>query len=108
MRYQVRLTFKAERDIENVLRWFAEEHSSAAGAQWLSSLMARLNTLESDPARLPLAEESDDAGGEIRELHFGKRRGIYRLLFRIQGKTVYILRIWHSARQSPTPEDLEF
>jgi hypothetical protein len=33
--------------------------------------------------RLTAKAESEDLGVEIRELLFGKRRGVYRILFRI-------------------------
>jgi hypothetical protein len=52
------------------------------------------------------ALESQDLGIEIRELLFGKRRGRYRLLFQIRGRTVDILRIWHSARDTVARDDL--
>ncbi len=106
MRYQVRLTDKAESDVDSVLRWFTTQQANSAGATWLSALMSRLSTLESNPDRCPIADESVDVGVEIRELLFGKRRGKYRLLFRIEGKTVLILRIWHTARDTPTHDDL--
>ncbi len=106
LRYQIRLTHKAERDADNVLRWFADQHAMTAGTKWLSTLMARLNTLETNPERCPVAEESAALGLEIRELLLGKRRGVYRLLFQIKERTVYIVRIWHIARETPTADDL--
>ena len=106
MRYQVRLTNQAEADVESVLRWFASQRAMSAGATWLSALMARLDTLETNPDGCRIADESDDIGSEIRELLFGKRRGMYRLLFRIDLQTVHILRIWHTARDTPTRDDL--
>ena len=62
--------------------------------------------LETMPERCPLAEEATDIGLEIREIHVGKRRGVYRLLFQIRGRVVDILRVWHSARDVISPEDL--
>lgn len=106
VRYQVRLTHKADGDVDSVLRWFADQHAMTAGARWLSTLMARLNTLEMNPGRCPVAEESAAIGLEIRELLLGKRRGVYRLLFHIEERTVHILRIWHTARETPTSDDL--
>ncbi len=78
-----------------------------AGAAWLSSLMARLETLETNPDRCRMVDESEEIGGEIRELLFGKRRGMYRLLFRIERQTVQLLRVWHTARDTPTRDDLQ-
>jgi hypothetical protein len=36
-------------------------------------------------------------GLELRELLFGKRRGVYRILFVVDGRTVNILHIRHTA-----------
>ena len=106
MKYQVRLTEKAEQDVASALEWFREQAAMAAGAKWLAQLQAKIDTLETRPARCGLAAESQDLGLEIRELLFGKRRGRYRLLFQIRGRMVHILRIWHSARDSVARDDL--
>jgi plasmid stabilization system protein ParE len=68
--------------------------------------MARLDTLENHPERCALAAESEDVGEEIRELLLGRRRYKYRILFTVSGKTVTILRVWHSSRDSITREEL--
>lgn len=67
--------------------------------------MNRISTLEMHPKRCPVAPESADLGLEIRELLFGKRQGVYRILFRIERRTVLILRIWHAARGQFEIED---
>jgi hypothetical protein len=68
--------------------------------------MAKINTLETHPERCGIAVESEELAVEIRELLFGKRHGVYRILFQIDGKTVQILRVWHGAREHVSPEDL--
>ncbi len=106
MKYQVRLTEKAERDVAEVLAWFRQQSAVEAGGKWLSRLMGLLEKLETMPQRCAIAAEAEEVGMEIRELHFGKRRGTYRLLFQIQGPVVYILRVWHSARDAVSRHDL--
>jgi plasmid stabilization system protein ParE len=106
VKYRVRLTAKAEADVDGVLRWFHEQQALAAGGRWFARLMAKLDTLETYPERCRVAGESEDLGVEIRELLFGKRQGIYRILFQIEGRTVQILRVWHGARDRVSPEDL--
>jgi hypothetical protein len=39
-------------------------------------------------------------------LLFGKRRGVYRILFTMAGNTVNVLHIRHGARAPLKPEDL--
>lgn len=106
MKYHVRLTDKAEADVETVLAWFAQQQADVAGSRWVASLMAAIDTLESSPQRCGLAVESEDVGLEIRELLVGRRRGVYRILFQIHERTVFVLRIRHSARNRLTRDDL--
>ncbi len=89
-----------------VLAWFQEQHATAAGGKWFAQLLAAVATLEKMPERCPAAAEADDLGVDIRELLVGKRHGTYRILFSISGKTVYVLRVWHGARDQVTRDDL--
>lgn len=106
MKYRVRLTEKAEQDVSDVLAWFREQSAVEAGGRWFVRLMAHIDKLETMPERCGLAAESEDLGLEIRELHLGRRRGTYRLLFEIRGQVVYVLRIWHSAQDAVSRADL--
>jgi plasmid stabilization system protein ParE len=106
VKYHVQITAKALRDVEGVLLWFHDQHASASAGRWHSQLMARIDTLERQPGRCRLAAEADELGFELRELLFGKRRGVYRILFVIDGRTVNILHIRHAARRPVSPSDL--
>jgi plasmid stabilization system protein ParE len=106
VKYRVRLTAKAEADVDEVLRWFQEQRATNAGERWFSRLMAKIDTLETHPERCAVAAESEDVGLEIRELLVGKRRGVCRIVFRIEKRAVYILRVWHAARDEISPDDL--
>lgn len=106
MPYRVILTDKAEADVDAILKWFHDHQATAAGGRWFAKLMSLLETLEVHPERCPLAKESDEVGVEIREILLGRRSYKYRLFFRITGKTVIILRLWHSSRNSITREEL--
>lgn len=106
MKFQVRISARAERDVDNVLHWFRQQRATTAGGRWFAKLMARIDTLEKQPDRCRLADEATDLGIELRELLFGRRRGTYRILFEIKGSVVHILRIRHTARDALTPDDL--
>jgi hypothetical protein len=43
---------------------------------------------------------------ELRELYFGRRPGVYRILFIIDRGTVHILHIRHAARDAVKIEDV--
>ncbi len=106
MKFQVRLTLKAEQDAAIVLEWFRQEQMGAAGSRWFGQLMAAIDTLETMPQRCPIAAEAAEVGVEIRELLVGRRRSRYRVIFLIRRPAVHILRIWHSARDAISREDL--
>ncbi len=106
MRYTVRLTAKAEADVDAALTWLRQQTSEAVVSRWFAQLSARIETLQSNPRRCGLAVEHSDLELEIRELVFGRRLGRYRILFGISGNTVNVLRVWHAARDAVTGTDL--
>ncbi len=105
-KYHVHITEKAEADVASVLEWFRDQEAIAAGGKWFAQLMAVIDKLETMPERCRLAEESAELGLDIREILVGKRRGIYRVLFQIEGRTVHIVRVWHGARDAWTADDV--
>ena len=105
MKYQVRISRQAERDVDQTLRWFLDQRATKAAARWHARLLSRIGTLETRPQRCRFAEEAEDFGIELRELLFGRRPGTYRILFQITGQVVHILRIRHCARDSLSAED---
>ncbi len=105
MIYHVILTARAEADLDEILSEI-QIQAPHAMVGWYSRLMASINSLERLPLRCPLADEADALGCELRELLFGKRRGTYRILFAILGKTVPILHVRRAARGPVTTADL--
>ena len=43
---------------------------------------------------------------EVRQLLYGRRRQMYRILYEIRGETVYVLRLRHAARAYLDPEEI--
>ena len=87
----------AERNIQEAYGW--KRQRSARGAErWYQGLRRALQTLDNQPLRCAVAPESEPIGEEVRELLYGKRRNIYRILFAIRSDTVTILHVRHSAR----------
>ena len=106
MACRVVLTDRAEADVEAVLKWFRDQQATEAAGRWYAQLLAKLETLETHPGRCSIAAESEELGQEIRELLLGRRRYKYRILFKISGNKVIILRVWHGSRDCITREDL--
>ena len=77
VKYSVRLTAKAEADVESVLQWFYEQGAIAAGERWLGRLMAKLDTLETHPERASVAAESEDAAAPTQSPSVDFRRRIW-------------------------------
>jgi plasmid stabilization system protein ParE len=105
MPYSVHITAEALREIDNSLAWLAERSRQAA-ARWNEKLLQAVRSLEENPERCGLAPESEWYSGELRQLLYGKRPGVYRILFEIREDTVYILRVRHSAQTILGPGDL--
>ena len=68
------------------------------------NLRAKIATLKTSPQRCPIHPDSEVYGKEVRVLVYGKRRGVYRVLFAIRGDTVHVLTVRHSAQRSPAEE----
>jgi plasmid stabilization system protein ParE len=79
------------------VRWYAERSPDAA-QRWHDGLSRAIDSLAKLPTRCPVSQADSRAlGCEVRQLLYGKRRGVYRILFTIAGDTVWVLRIRHGA-----------
>jgi plasmid stabilization system protein ParE len=96
MKYRVTMTRIAEAEMELAHAWI-EERSPINAARWKQRSLKSIDSLELFPARCGLAPEADLLDREIRQLLFGKRRGIYRILFEIRDDEVVGLHIRHGA-----------
>ena len=106
MNYTVLIETRAMEDLEAVVEWIAED-SERAARKWYEQIVTAIQTLEQVPNRCPLAPECGFFSHEIRHLLFGKRRGVYRILFTIKEDRVHVLHIRHGARDWAGSEDLE-
>jgi hypothetical protein len=69
----------------------------ACGGSW--PLQDAIASLAQFPERCALAPESTVFPFEVRHLLYGHAPHVYRILFTIEDKTVYVLHIRHSRRQ---------
>ena len=98
MAYRVRLTPEAEADIEELYRWLIAR-TPLRGAEWFNGMMDAIESLASHPQRCPLAHEAPFFQEEIRQLLYGRGRGVHRILFTIKDATVVVLHVRHGARK---------
>jgi plasmid stabilization system protein ParE len=105
MRYRVLIQPGALRSLEAQCEHIAQDNPAAA-ARWFNRFLTGIEKLSSFPERCPVARESEFAGREIRLWLFGKRRGVRRVYFVIDGDTVRILSIRHASQSEISLEDL--
>ena len=75
--------------------WTFIAHNSIDEAnRFIHKLESQLKTLRRFPGRCPLIPEKDALDKQYRHLIYGN----YRTVFRISGRTVYVVRIIHGAR----------
>jgi len=104
MTFRVIIQPPAQADIEETYRWIAKSSPQSA-ATWYNGLIDAIETLTTLPHRCPLAPENDAFEEEIRQLLYGKRGGVYRILFTLVGETVRVLHVRYGARRYLTPEE---
>lgn len=99
MRFDVEITATALADAEEYYLFIRDHQESPLGAErWWSGLVEQILSLESLPLRCPLIPEQSFFAQEIRHLLYGS----HRIIFSVDGHTVTVLRIYHSARNRLT------
>ena len=113
MAYQLIVQPQAEADIIEAFHFLSARSPEAAG-RWYREVRAAMHSLAEMPARCPLAPEAamlglENLGLELRQLLYGKRPGIYRIVFRIveDAGEVHILTVRDGARKPLTDEDIQ-
>jgi len=99
MDFRVDLSEQAQRDIAAIYDWLLAEHAGDAGERWFVALRAAIVSLATLPSRCPLAPENQDSPIELRQLLYGSRPHVYRILFAIEGTTIQVLHIRHGRRR---------
>jgi hypothetical protein len=80
------------------LEWLADQ-SPDAGARWYVGLEKAVAKLRAFPERHPIAEdESEQLGFPLRQMLYGRRRGVYRIFFSGEADTVTLHYVRHSAQ----------
>jgi hypothetical protein len=62
--------------------------------------MAAIQGLQTFPQRCAYATENERFPFEVRQLLFGRKPNVYRVLFTIEGDTVFLLRIRGPRREA--------
>lgn len=92
-KYHVEITRSAELDILDIWEYIHRE-SPFHVDEFVARLEEQQRSLEFFPMRCALIPESTSLGVEYRQILLGD----YRSIFRIEGKTVFVLRVIHGSR----------
>jgi len=92
-KFHVEITRTAQNDVIEICDYIAHDSPQAA-EKFTNELEKQLDSLEHFPERCALIPETEIFGGQYRHLIYKK----YRTIFRISDKTIYVLRVVHSAR----------
>ena len=99
MTFRVEVTAQAEHDSDLILDWLLSHHAGNAGVRWIEALQDAIKSLGEFPKRCALAPESKIFPFETRQLLYGHKSNVYRILFTIAEETVYVLHIRHGRRE---------
>src|SRR2546427_9548998 len=99
MAFRVKISAQAERDADAILEWLLSQHTGQAGIDWFLALDPAFASLAEFPERCPIAPETTRFPFEVRQLFYGRKPHIYRILFTIEGDCVHILHIRHGRRK---------
>lgn len=91
-KYNVEITESAERDFRDLWNYIASDSITNA-VNFINELESRIYTLEIYPMRYEVIKESGLLKSEYRHLVYGD----YRIIYRIEGRCVYIMRVIHGS-----------
>lgn len=107
MSYEVRLTHKAEQQLNAAVDWWAEHRSPEQAERWHAGVVNAMLSLGVNPLRCRLARENRAAPIELRELQYGLgRRTSHRILFAVRQDRIVVYAIRHVAQDDLTVDDL--
>lgn len=106
MPFALRILRRASADIDDKFESLRRHLGRAAAVRWRAKLEACFMKLEELPSVWPLADEAEELGVDLRNVLFGKRRHVYRVLFSFDGTTISVHRIRHAAQDRLTKNDL--
>lgn len=98
MAFRVEITPQAEQDATGILDWLLEKNAGEAGLSWFFMLEEAIASLAGFPMRCTVAPETTSFPFEVRQLLYGRKPHVYRILFTIEQDVVLILHIRHGRR----------
>lgn len=92
-KYKVKVTFNAQKDLEHIFFYIAEDSINNAH-NFILELEQTIYSLDTMPERFALISENIFFGTNYRQIIHQK----YRVIYKISGESVYIMRVVHGAK----------
>jgi plasmid stabilization system protein ParE len=106
MSTEVELSFRAEKDLDDILAWIACQSPQGART-WLARWKEVCRILSERPESCLLAPENSDHEEEIRHIVFKTRSGRkYRAIFVIRGNRVLVTNLRGPGQDLVPPDEL--
>ncbi len=107
--YKVLITPRAESDLVDIHTYLSLEAGKSVADRWYLGLKESALSLKNMPRRCPVIIESEALGIELRHLLFGRRKGIYRIIYRIleNDQEIHILTIRYAALDALQQSDID-
>ena len=97
MDYRVVVTPEAREAIDRDLAFIRRQASMEQADRWYTGLMDTIGSLSSMPTRCRVIPESLYFETELRQILYGKRHHARRIIFSIEGGTVYVVHYRHGS-----------
>lgn len=101
MASKITISQAALRDIDEIVIYISKDSPTAA-KNWYFGIRAAIKTLHELPERHALIEEAADIHLDFRCLHYKS----HRIIYGVRSSEVFIVRIWHGAREALSRADL--
>ena len=93
---------RARDDLRSIVQFIARRNSSEIAERIGMDLITKALSLSTFPERGRIVPELKNP--QVREIFYKT----YRIVFRIQGQTVEVIRFWHAARGTPEIDSDQF
>ena len=80
MAFHVELSDRAQTDIAAIYDWLRSQQAGDAGEHWFVALREAISSLSRLSLRCPVAPESRESPVEVRQLLYGRKPHVYRIL----------------------------
>jgi len=107
MTYKLNVARRAELDRDETFKWYRENYSEPFAVRWYIGISKAIQSLTANPLRCNVALENNRFPFKLQELLYGQsKQNRHRILFTVEGDTIYVLHIRHSARDEIREVDL--